>query len=392
MLTMDSLIPLAQNVSITNWLTPVWMISVGITIGFLGTIVMLIKFWITSKIPGLNSINDNPSVKWLFGIILAVIYLGLLAWGYNWLMEPQEFSAEELFLPVVFAVPLCLLVGVGVWGLCAKSRFQEVWALCTEGFLGWMNIICCLAVVIAISGFVLAHFNGFGFLKLCEDPLGMMNSLGRVPYMGEYESEEITVPPSPTQHTGDPIEVNFFGQEVRYIQFKTDQELEVAAVPITPQIPPQFLFFINEDSYEKPTRAYRRGNIVRKLPEVHQTTMYINNMGDEEARVQISWSLIPVYGQVWVIPTVAVGVLLLYLFFLIVATTFPKVAAIALSTFKTEISQPLFLIVMLIGVVFILGSVYVPYNTFGEDIKMYKDSGLTLIPVSYTHLTLPTKA
>ena len=60
---------------------------------------------------------------------------------------------------------------------------------------------------------------------------------------------------------------------------------------------------------------------------------------------------------------------------------FPKSAAIAQATFKTEICQPLYLLVLAAGMAFVVLSIYVPYNTFGEDIKMYKDSGLTLIRV-----------
>ena len=36
---------------------------------------------------------------------------------------------------------------------------------------------------------------------------------------------------------------------------------------------------------------------------------------------------------------------------------------------------------MILGLCFLLLSIYIPYNTFGEDIKMLKDSGLTLIRV-----------
>ena len=81
------------------------------------------------------------------------------------------------------------------------------------------------------------------------------------------------------------------------------------------------------------------------------------------------------------IPFIALGVISIYVFYLIFAALCPKVSAIAFSTFKTEVSQPLFTIVLAFGVLFILGTIYVPYNTFGEDIKMYKDSGLTLIRV-----------
>jgi ABC-type transport system involved in multi-copper enzyme maturation permease subunit len=66
---------------------------------------------------------------------------------------------------------------------------------------------------------------------------------------------------------------------------------------------------------------------------------------------------------------------------MILTTSFPKIAAIALSTFKTEVSQPLFLLVTVLGSLFIVLSIYIPYNTFGEDIKMYKDSGLNLLRV-----------
>ncbi|MDA7906611.1 ABC transporter permease, partial [Mariniblastus sp.] len=82
-----------------------------------------------------------------------------------------------------------------------------------------------------------------------------------------------------------------------------------------------------------------------------------------------------------VVPGVAVFVFAIYLLYLTFATMCPKVFAIAHSTFKTEVNQPLYLLVLMIGALFTVGSIYIPYNTFGEDIKMYKDSGLTLIRV-----------
>jgi ABC-type transport system involved in multi-copper enzyme maturation permease subunit len=77
---------------------------------------------------------------------------------------------------------------------------------------------------------------------------------------------------------------------------------------------------------------------------------------------------------------VVTGILagLYYLLWLV----FPKVAAIAMVTAKEAISQPLFYVILGIGA-FLLVVVfpYLPYNTFGEDIKMVKDNGLTLIMV-----------
>ena len=44
-------------------------------------------------------------------------------------------------------------------------------------------------------------------------------------------------------------------------------------------------------------------------------------------------------------------------------------------------SQPLFYIVLALGTVLLFAFIVIPYNTFGEDVKMLKDSGLTLIMV-----------
>ncbi len=43
--------------------------------------------------------------------------------------------------------------------------------------------------------------------------------------------------------------------------------------------------------------------------------------------------------------------------------------------------QPLFYLILLIGVVALLIFLFLPYNTFGEDVKMVKSEGLTLIKV-----------
>jgi ABC-type transport system involved in multi-copper enzyme maturation permease subunit len=56
-----------------------------------------------------------------------------------------------------------------------------------------------------------------------------------------------------------------------------------------------------------------------------------------------------------------------------------KVAAILATTAKEALSQPLFYVALVLGGFLILLFIYIPYNTFGEDIKMLKDTGLTLI-------------
>lgn len=91
--------------------------------------------------------------------------------------------------------------------------------------------------------------------------------------------------------------------------------------------------------------------------------------------------------SVWLTPiwlvavgaVVAVGVF--YAAYWLLKVFQPKVAAVALVTGKEGISQPLFYVVLGIGAAALLAFPFIPYNTFGEDVKVLADSGLVLIKV-----------
>lgn len=68
----------------------------------------------------------------------------------------------------------------------------------------------------------------------------------------------------------------------------------------------------------------------------------------------------------------------------------PKIAAIGRVTAKEAMSQPLFYVLMAIGVFGLILFPFIPYNTLGEDIKMVKDEGLTLIMILSIILALWT--
>ncbi len=66
---------------------------------------------------------------------------------------------------------------------------------------------------------------------------------------------------------------------------------------------------------------------------------------------------------------------------LMVRWSMPKIWAVARTTAKEVLHQPVFFVLLLIGAFGIVLFPFIPYNTFGEDVKMLKDSGLTLIRV-----------
>jgi ABC-type transport system involved in multi-copper enzyme maturation permease subunit len=98
----------------------------------------------------------------------------------------------------------------------------------------------------------------------------------------------------------------------------------------------------------------------------------------------------------WLKPLRLVGVAaiseviaLLVIMFLL-RLVFPKLAAVAVATAKEALSQPLFWVLLGFGAFILILSPFVPYYTFGEDVKMVKDCGLTLIMLLAVVLALWT--
>lgn len=78
------------------------------------------------------------------------------------------------------------------------------------------------------------------------------------------------------------------------------------------------------------------------------------------------------------------------LFVLLLRAFFPKVGAIAWVTAKEAIQQPLFLILMVLGLFALFIFLFLPYNTLGEDIVLVITQGLTLVKLISVFLAIWT--
>ncbi len=105
------------------------------------------------------------------------------------------------------------------------------------------------------------------------------------------------------------------------------------------------------------------------------------NVADVPAKLKIHAVTDIEYPEVRVVPYTALALVGLVVVYLAMRLLMPKVAAIALTTAREAMSQPLFYVALVIGAVSLLGFIFIPYNTFGEDVKMLKDTGLTTIMV-----------
>ena len=231
-------------------------------------------------------------------------------------------------------------------------------------------------MIFFVVGFPLAKFNGFGVIEPVEEPVELMKSLARLPFTSLI-TETYTIEPSAKDHSGDPIPVSFNGRELKTIGLTSTEPVELSAEPIRGDS----LFVFRVDPSENMRSFSPRSDGKGMIKHQPYTEMYINNLGDSPAEIRLSLSTGPFFTEIVVIPIIAMFILVTYMLPLMLASALPKISAIAHSTFKTEVSQPLFLLVLLVGAVFIVTAIYIPYNTFGEDIKMYKDSGLNLLRV-----------
>jgi hypothetical protein len=112
-----------------------------------------------------------------------------------------------------------------------------------------------------------------------------------------------------------------------------------------------------------------------------QAELEATNRGNQPVRLAIRWRLVPEYTQAAILPwtfLVLAGITAAYAVFRLGAG---RVAAIASATTKEAIGQPVFAVALIAGSALLLAFIVIPYNTFGEDVKMLKDSGLTLIKV-----------
>ena len=93
----------------------------------------------------------------------------------------------------------------------------------------------------------------------------------------------------------------------------------------------------------------------------------------------------------WVVAVAAIIALAMLLgTYFSLAFVFPKIAAVARTTAKEAVLQPIFWVLVIFGIVAIYVFGYLPYNTFGEDIKIFKQAGWTVIMILSIFLALWT--
>ncbi|MGC4004297.1 MAG: ABC transporter permease subunit [Pirellulales bacterium] len=85
------------------------------------------------------------------------------------------------------------------------------------------------------------------------------------------------------------------------------------------------------------------------------------------------------FPEVGLIPKTALFVVAGFLLYYVLRTAFPRMIAVASTTTKECLYQPLFYIVLAILLGYVFFQLFIPQNTFGDDVKPFKENTLTLL-------------
>lgn len=203
------------------------------------------------------------------------------------------------------------------------------------------------------------------------DPGELLDSLSRMRHIGVIE-EEITVPAGTQDH---PLEVSFHADELQSYSIESEQDVAVNAEKGKGYVDPT-LQIEGDQLYQWSPGS----NVPRGFEEV-VNTLYFTNDSDLDSKVRVIFSSDVEMPEVHYLPIAALSVIGLYAGYLLISVLAPRASIIAQSTAKEAMSQPLFMLLIAIGIAALALYVYVPYNTFGEDVKMLKTSGMTTIKV-----------
>ena len=347
------------------WVTPIYTISIGLLVGAAAAAIFYGILAILSFIPPLGKLADSPSTGSIASIVVGLAIGGFLCSRFAF---GDEEYAQSLILPLLL---IGLVMGYAViYGMWYRTR-REWGEILTEGFVPYILSIAGIFSVIGLAG---AYF--------VVDPMRFVDSISQVRLLGDGTVvENLEIPAADPSVSAD--EATFHPQSIQYdlsemseLVIETDKTVMLADGADFSQFS------------RNPTRIDAGERLVfryedRDLPPLpaDSSLLHIQNRELDPATVTITITSIPRIPEMT--QAVGIGVVIFFLISGVVAfrQAAPRVWALALSTAKNEMAQTLYLILLVMGVVgVVIFSIY-PFNTLGDDIRMFKDSSVTLLMV-----------
>ena len=367
---MSQTLLLAQFVApwATNWLTTIWILSLGATIGLLCLVVIWGVAFGLSRTP-LGRVAEMPGTRGGVAGLLGVVCFAVLG---GFLVLPQVTSGADPDSLVVLTCLLAIvstLTGLALVWLTARRTVVEVPAAVREGPLWPFFVLCCVMVCFTAVGSLVAF-----------QPQQLLLSLARVPFLGTT-TQDYSIPATDFEALGDAadpdqhrLDISFRVAELHGVEMFSSESLSVDLEEKGD--------YDLEPMFKVPAGETFRWRIMPDAIEQEEINgIYFRNQGSDEAKVSVTLMTRPQHPEVQAVVPTAIGVVTIFLLYVLQRAAMPRLSAVSLSTLKSETAQPLFVVMMLTGLTVLLLFLWIPYNTFGEDIKVLKDSGMTLIMV-----------
>jgi len=263
-----------------------------------------------------------------------------------------------LAVGVTVGAAILLLVWGVIWAVNRRAG-RAIAAAVSEGILRPITYVVISLAVLAL-------------LALPSMPVkDVAASLRRLP---EVRPIEVTVTvPAGEQDFAIPAE--FRASELQRYSISSEQDVAVNTEKGKGYVDPVLVVQGGEPYEWAPGSASQRGF------EGDATHLYVTNDSDVDSEVAVKLYTDVEMPAVRAIPIAAVSTIGLFLLYLGIRFLAPRTSVIAAASAKEITAQPLFTLLTGIGVVLLVAFVFIPYNTFGEDVKMLKTSGMTMIKV-----------
>jgi len=347
------------------WLTPIWLIAVGLALGAIACLAVYGVLAVLSFIPGLGTMADSPSR----GVVASLLVGGAIGGGLCAVYVPQaDQYAGSLYLPLIC---IGLLLGFGViYGMWHRTR-REWSQMAGEGVIPYLLGVAGLFILVGLIS-----------TPVVNSPREFIDSIPQVQLVGDgtvrvpVEIPAMAVDIDPDQSPFVPANIAYNLRNASELSIESDRTILLADSSDTSKFsrPP---FRVNAG--ESLTYRYEdRDN--PPLPG-DSTRLHIQNREIDPATVVFTFNYVPK------VPEAKALVMIGFVFFLVITGLMafrqaaPRVWALALSTAKNEMAQPLYLLLLAIGLFGVLLFGIYPFNTLGDDIRLLKDSGVTLIMV-----------
>lgn len=347
------------------WLTPLWILGVGLTAGAILAGIVYAILSLLSYIPLLGTLADSPRR----GVIASLLVGGGISAGLCSLYVPRtvQFS-ESLFLPLI-----CIgtLLGFGVvYGVWHRTRSE--WSdILVEGVIPYLLSVAGLFALIALVT-----------TPMVTRPMDFIMSIAEVNLIGDGTVRiPVTIPAiSPDMQ---PDEAPFVPANISY-------NLRTASEAIIESDRTILLAdSSNTGAFSQTPFRVNAGDELRFRYEDRETPpipgdasrLHIQNREIDPATVVFTFKYLPSIPEASSIVGIAIAFFLTMTGLMAFRQAAPRVWALALSTAKNEMAQPLYLLLLALGIFGVLFFGIYPFNTLGDDIRLLKDSGVTLIMV-----------